>query len=34
MTLIDLIDLILSDDGFAIGYLGEAINHHINGVPL
>ena len=34
MSLIDLIALILTDSGFAIGYLGEALNHMVNGVPL
>lgn len=26
--------IILTDPGFAIGYLGEAANHLVNGVPL
>ena len=26
--------MILTDPGFAIGYLGEAANHIVNGVPL
>ncbi|AZA08717.1 hypothetical protein CPPEL_02930 [Corynebacterium pseudopelargi] len=34
MTLIDLFALLLTDSGFAIGYLGEALNHLVNGVPL
>lgn len=30
----DILILILTDPGFAIGYLGEATNHLVNGVPL
>ena len=30
----DIIILILTDPGFAIGYLGEAANHIVNGAPL
>lgn len=33
MTL-DIIIQLLTDPGFAIGYIGEAINHIINGAPL
>lgn len=31
---IDILIQLLTDPGFAIGYLGEAANHLINGVPL
>lgn len=30
---IDIITLILTDPGFAQGYLGETINHLVNGAP-
>lgn len=30
----DIIILILTDPGFAIGWLGEAANHIVNGAPL
>lgn len=30
----DIIIYLLTDPGFAIGYLGEATNHLINGAPL
>jgi hypothetical protein len=30
----DILIQLLTDPGFAIGYLGEAANHLINGVPL
>lgn len=33
MTL-DIIIYLLTDPGFAIGYLGEAANHLVNGAPL
>lgn len=33
MTL-DILILILTDPGFAIGWLGEATNHLVNGAPL
>lgn len=33
MTL-DIIIYLLTDPGFALGYLGEAANHLINGAPL
>lgn len=33
MTL-DIIFQLLTDPGFAIGYLGEAANHLVNGAPL
>ena len=33
MTL-DIIIHLLTDPGFAIGWLGEAANHVVNGVPL
>ena len=31
---IDILIQLLTDPGFAIGYLGEATNHLINGAPL
>jgi hypothetical protein len=31
---IDILIQLLTDPGFAIGYLGEAANHLINGAPL
>lgn len=31
---IDIIIQLLTDPGFAIGYLGEATNHLVNGAPL
>lgn len=31
---LDILILILTDPGFAIGYLSEAANHLVNGVPL
>lgn len=31
---IDIIIYLLTDPGFAIGYLGEAANHLVNGAPL
>lgn len=30
----DIIIQLLTDPGFAIGYIGEAINHIVNGAPL
>ena len=30
----DILILLLTDPGFAIGYLGEAANHVVNGAPL
>lgn len=30
----DILIQLLTDPGFAIGYLGEAANHLINGAPL
>ena len=30
----DILIQLLTDPGFAIGYLGEATNHLVNGVPL
>lgn len=30
----DIIIYLLTDPGFAIGYLGEAANHLVNGAPL
>lgn len=31
---VEILILLLTDPGFAIGWLGEAANHFINGVPL
>ena len=31
---IDILIQLLTNPGFAIGYLGEAANHLINGAPL
>lgn len=30
----DILILLLTDPGFAIGWLGEAANHLVNGAPL
>lgn len=30
----DILIQLLTDPGFAIGYLGEAANHLVNGAPL
>ena len=30
----DILIQLLTDPGFAIGYLGEAANHVVNGAPL
>lgn len=30
----DILIQLLTDPGFAIGYLGEATNHLVNGAPL
>lgn len=32
--MLDLVLNLFSDDGFALGYLGEALNHVTIGVPL
>lgn len=32
--MLDLLLHLFADDGFALGYLGEAANHIVNGVPL
>lgn len=31
---IDILTMLLTDPSFAIGYLGEAYAHLVNGVPL
>lgn len=31
---IDILIQLLTDPGFAVGYLGEATNHVVNGAPL
>lgn len=34
MFSVEILSQILSDSGFAIGYLGEAANQLINGTPM